>query len=149
MLVGVGKRGTITTIGSTIFADFPVCRLDVTQLTDDSDTAAQTDQEAMALYGEMSGDTIVFDSNPLNLEPTSENIWARGVSLIAPNTFAYAYQRGTDHKIMMAVVHVNETTHRMKVVHQPSQIKDGFSPYVSMVSAPYTVSDPHTLTYYN
>lgn len=162
-LVQVSGTGAITSLGAFRFADYAVCRLEVTKLTpktfvlasraapatDEMDASVHTNQEAMALFGEMSGDDLVFDPNPLNLEPQGKNIWARGLSLIAPNTFAYAYQRGTDQKIMMAVVHVNETTHRMKVVHQPSQIKDGFSPYVSMVSAPYTVSDPHTLTYYN
>lgn len=163
MLLDIGNDGAVTSLGSFRFADYAVMRLEVTKLTpktfviaargapavDEMDSSVHTNQEAMALYGEMSGDDLVFDPNPVNLEPKGTDIWARGVSLIAPNTFAYAYQRGTDSKMMLGVVHVNETTHRMQVVHQPSQIKEGFSPYVNMLSVPYTASDPHTLTYYD
>jgi hypothetical protein len=162
MLLDVGDKGALTTMGSFRFADSAVCRLEVTKLTpktfivaargapavDEMDSAIHTNQEAMAVFGEMSGDDLAFDPNPVNIEPKGTNLWARGISLIAPSTFAYAYQRGTDMKMMMAVVHVNETTHRMKVVHEPMKIRDGFSPYVSMLSVPYTASDPHTLTYY-
>jgi len=162
ILLEVGNNGAVTSLGNFRFADYAVCRLEVTKLTpktfvlagraataiDEMDSSVHTNQEAMALFGEMSGDDLVFDPNPVNLEPQGKNIWARGVSLVAPNTFAYAYQRGTEQKIMLAVVHVNDTTHRMKVVHQPSEIKEGFSPYVSMLSVPYTAHDPHTLTYY-
>merc|ERR1719335_329759 len=162
MLVEIGNSGGITSLGNFRFADYAVCRLEVTKLTpktfviaaraattvDEMDSSVHTNQEAMALFGEMSGDDLVYDPNPVNLEPQGKNIWARGVSLIAPNTFAYAYQRGADQKMMLGVVHVNETTHRIKVVHKPSEIRDGFSPYVSMLSVPYTASDPHTLTYY-
>jgi len=163
MLLQVGGDGSVSTMGNFRFADYAVCRLEVTKLTpktfvvaarasqavDEMDSSVHTNQEALALFGEMSGDDLVFDPNPVNLEPKGTDIWARGVSLIAPNTFAYAYQRGTDAKMMLGVVHVNETTHRMKVVHEPSEIRDGFSPYVSMLSVPYTASDPHTLTYYD
>merc|ERR1719506_3566954 len=163
MLLQVGSNGGVKSLGNFRFADYPVVRLEVTKLSpktfiiaaraaqavDEMDESKKTNQEAMALFGEMSGDDLVYDPNPVNLEPKGKNIWARGISLIAPNTFAYAYQRGPDQKMMMGVVHVNETTHRMKVVHQPSVIKEGFSPYVSMLSVPYTASDPHTLTYYN
>ena len=34
------------------------------------------------------------DLSEVNLEPTEGQIWARGISLIAPNTLAYAYQDG-------------------------------------------------------
>jgi hypothetical protein len=163
MLLQLAGDGSVTSMGNFRFADYAVCRLEVTKLTpktfvvaaraattvDEMDSSVHTNQEAMALFGEMSGDDLVFDPNQVNLEPKGKNIWARGISLIAPNTFAYAYQRGPEQKMMMGVVHVNETTHRMKVVHQPSVIKEGFSPYVSMLSVPYTASDPHTLTYYN
>lgn len=162
LLLNVGEFGGLTKLAASRFADYPVCRLEVTQLTprtfvlagragqamDDMDPSIQTNQEAMALLGEISGDAISFDSNPLNLEPNANNIWARGVSLIAPNTFAYAYQRGEDRRIMMAVAQINATTGQMEIVHKPSVIKEGFSPYVSMLSTPYSASDPHTLTYY-
>jgi len=163
MLLQLGNDGGVKSLGNFRFADYPVVRLEVTKLTpktfivaaraaqaeDEMDSSKKTNQEAMALFGEMSGDDLVYDPNPVNLEPSGKDIWARGVSLIAPNTFAYAYQRGKDQKMMLGVVHVNATTHRMEVVHKPSQIRAGFSPYVSMLSVPYTANDPHTLTYYN
>jgi len=162
MLLDISDKGAVTSLGNFRFADFAVCRLEVTKLSpktfviaargaqavDEMDSSVKTNQEAMALFGEVSGDDLVFNPNPVNLEPNGKNIWARGVSLIAPNTFGYAYQRGSDSKMMLGVVHVNETTHRMDIVHQPSEIRDGFSSYVSMLSVPYTASDPHTLTYY-
>lgn len=163
MLLQVGENGAITSMGNFRFTDYPICRLEVTKLTpktfvvagragpatDEMDASVHTNQEAMALFGEITGEDLVYNPNHVNLEPTGKDIWARGISLIAANTFAYAYQRGQDNKMMLGVVHVNETTHRMKVVHQPSEIKAGFSPYVSMLSVPYTASDPHTLTYYD
>lgn len=163
MLLEVGENGALTSLGKSRFTDAPVCRLEVTKLSpktfviagragpaiDEMDSSVHTNQEAMALFGEMSGNDLVYDPNPVNLEPHAKNIWARGVSLIAPNTFAYAYQHGDDQNMMMAVVHVNETTHRMEVVRKPSVMKAGFSPYVSMLSVPYSAADPHTLTYYN
>lgn len=162
VLLEIGDGGSITELGKFRFADNAVCRLEATKLTpktfviaargaqavDEMDSSVTTNQEASALFGEMSGDDLVFDPNPLNLEPKTKNIWARGVSLIAPNTFAYSYQQGTSLKMMMAIVHVNSTTHRMEVVHKPSAVRDGFSPFVSMLSVPYTAADPHTLTYY-
>ena len=66
------------------------------------------------MYGELVGEDLVFDPNPawavdpetalssqligwnvgseVNLEPEKGQIWARGLSLIAANTVAYAYQ---------------------------------------------------------
>jgi len=162
VLLDVGERGGVTTLGTFRFSDYAVCRLEVTKVTptafivaargaravDDMDSSVSTDQEAMAVYGEMVDSDLVFDPHPVNLEPTSGKIWARGVSLIAPNTFAYAYQHGADSKVMLAVVEIDPTTHRMKVASGPSTIHNGFSPYVSMLSVPYTPADPHTLTYF-
>jgi hypothetical protein len=163
VLLEVGERGEISSLGKFRFSDYPVCRLEVTKLspksfivaarggqaTDEMDSSITMNQEAMAVLGEMSGDDMVFDPNPVNLEPYGKQIWARGVSLIAPNTFAYAYQQGQSQQIMMAVVKIDEKTHRMQVAQAPTPVKQGFSPYVSMLSVPYTASDPHTLVYYD
>eukprot|EP00448_Togula_jolla_P006672 CAMPEP_0170606798 /NCGR_PEP_ID=MMETSP0224-20130122/20713_1 /TAXON_ID=285029 /ORGANISM="Togula jolla, Strain CCCM 725" /LENGTH=576 /DNA_ID=CAMNT_0010931921 /DNA_START=116 /DNA_END=1842 /DNA_ORIENTATION=+ len=153
------------------FTDSAVCRLEVTKISptafivaarasvaiDDLDATVTSRQEAMAVFGMVDDHSaegtdsslLVFDPSPVNLEPTQEQIWARGVSLIAPNTFAYAYQTGLDSKLKMAVVEVAPQGHpRFKVVQQPVVIANGFSPYVSMLSVPYTPSDPHTLTYF-
>jgi hypothetical protein len=162
MLVEIGASGAITSLGTFRFSDYPVCRLEVTKLTpssfviaarsgqatDEMDSSITTNQEAVATFGEMAGDDLVYDPNSVNLEPKGKNIWARGVSLIAPNTFAYAYQRGESQQMMMAVLKLNATTHKMQVVHSPTELRQGLSPYVSMLSVPYTPKDPHTLVYY-
>jgi len=162
MIMDVGAKGELSLLGKFQFSDFAVCRLEVTklsltsfviaargaQVTDDLDSSVKTGQEAIAIFGEASGDDLVYDPNTLNLAPSQTHIWARGLSLIAPNTFAYSYQEGKSQKIMMAIVKVDEVTHRMQVVNGPSPIREGVSPYVSMLSLPYTVSDPHTLTYF-
>jgi hypothetical protein len=162
MLVELGTDGAITSLGTFRFSDYPVCRLEVTKLTpksfviaaragqatDEMDSSTTTNQEAIAMFGEMAGDDLVFDPNPVNLEPKGKQIWSRGVSLIAPNTLAYAYQRGESQEMMMAVLKFNSSTHRMQVVHPPVALRKGVSPYVSMLSVPYTSKDPHTLVYY-
>lgn len=114
------------------------------------DPSITTKQEAMGIYGELVGNDLVFNPNPVNLEPSGSQIWARGISLIAPNTVAYAYQAAsnTSGHIKMGVVKIDPTTHHMEVVQKPVVIAAGFSPYVSMLNVPYTPSDPHTLTYY-
>jgi hypothetical protein len=163
ILVSLGQKGSITDMGKFRFSDYPVCRLEATKLSptsfvvaaragkavDEMDSSITTNQEAMALFAEMSGDDLVFDPNPVNLEPKGKHIWARGVSKIDKDTFAYAYQQGESKQIMMAVVKVDRTTHKMQVVHQPSEVRGVVSPYVSMLSVPYTEKDPHTLVYYD
>jgi len=149
-------------LGKFRFADFPVVRLEATKVsdsafvlaaraakvTDEMDDSVSTKQEAMAMYGEVVDNDLVFDPNPLNLEPKRSQIWARGLSMIAQNTVAYAYQDGSDMLIKMAVIAIDPKTHQLSEAAAPATMKKGFSPYVSMVSVPYTVSDPHTLFYY-
>uniref|UniRef100_A0A7S4SGH6 EGF-like domain-containing protein n=1 Tax=Alexandrium monilatum TaxID=311494 RepID=A0A7S4SGH6_9DINO len=162
LLAEVGTSGAVTVMGTYRFTDSPVCRLEVTKVTpsafvlaaragkamDDMDPSLITRQEAMAMYGEVVGDDLVFDPNAMNIEPQRVHIWARGLSLIAPNTVAYAYQDGSDMSMKMAVIEIDPVTHRMTLAQQPVLLRGGFSPYVSMLSVPYTASDPHTLVYY-
>ena len=42
----------------------------------------------------------------IDLEPETTNIWDRGLSLLGPNTFGYAYETGKDQATHLAVVHV-------------------------------------------
>lgn len=162
LLAQVGATGALTMGGSYRFADVPVCRLEVTkvapgafvlaaragQSVDDLDPTIVTKQEAMAVFGEVVAGDLVFNPNALNIEPKNNQIWARGLSLIAPNTVAYTYQDGAEMSMKMAVLEIDPSSHRMKVVQQPVALRSGFSPYVSMLSVPYTAKDPHTLVYY-
>lgn len=162
LLAEVDQAGAVSVAGTYRFSDSPVCRLEVTKVapgafvlaaragkaTDDMDPSLITRQEAMAMYGEVVGNDLVFDPNAVNIEPQKTQIWARGLSLIAPNTVAYAYQDGVDMSMKMAVLEIDPASHKMSIVHQPIVLRGGFSPYVSMLSVPYTPSDPHTLIYY-
>lgn len=162
LLASLGPGGKISVLGKFRFSDYGVCRLEVTKVTptafvvaargaiavDDLDPSIHTKQEAMAMYGELIDNDLVFDPNPVNIEPKRSQIWARGLSLIAPNTFAYAFQDGMDMAMKMAVLEINPTSHRIEAVQGPVVLRSGFSPYVSMLSVPYTPSDPHTLIYY-
>mmetsp|Transcript_52009 Transcript_52009/g.96275 ORF Transcript_52009/g.96275 Transcript_52009/m.96275 type:complete len:590 (-) Transcript_52009:100-1869(-) len=163
-LVEIGHQGEASIQSTYRFMDGPVCRIEAvkvkptgfllagraTPLVPDvlSSYTQSSNQEAIAIYGEMVDDDLVFDPNVLSLAPNKTQIWARGVSLIAPDTVAYAYQEGGDLQIKMSVVQINPTTHRMEVTAGPRPLHDGFSPYVSMLSMPYTASDPHTLVYF-
>jgi hypothetical protein len=162
VLAEVDAIGAVSSLGRFRFTDAAVTRLVVTKLTktsfvlaarasplvDDMNASATTRQEALAIFGEVVGTALVFNPKPVSLEPNGTHIWGRGLSLVAPNTFAYAYQEGVQKQIKMAVLHVDPDTHLMKVVRSPMAIRSGFSPYVSMLSVPYTAADPHTLTFY-
>lgn len=162
MLADISSLGNISLLGNFRFTDSAVARLETTKVskngfvlaaraspaTDDMNPKASVEQEAMAMYGELVGEDLVFDPNPVNLEPEKGQVWARGLSLIAPNTVAYAYQDASKMELKLAVLDIDPQTHKMKVVEDPSTFQKGFSPYVSMLSLPYSASDPYTLTYY-
>lgn len=162
LLATIKEDGAIKIKGNFRFTDSAVTRLEASRvspnafvlaarasiLVDDMDPKLRTMQEAMAMYGELMGDELVFNPNPVNLEPHQGQIWARGISHIAPNSFAYAYQDAENMAMKISVVDIHPETHRMKVVQTPASLIQGFSPYVSMLNVPYSLSDPHTLTYY-
>jgi len=162
VLAEVGAEGQVEILGAFRFSEAPTCRLEVTkvgpssfvlagragQVVDDMDSSVVTKQEAVAIYGEMVDNLLVFNPNFGNVEPSGTQIWARSVSLIAPNTIAYAYQQGSSLKLKMAILRLDPVTHRMEVVARPAVVREGFSPYVHMLSVPYTPSDPHTLIYH-
>lgn len=161
-LVQVQPKGVVAGLGKFRFSDSSVCRIEVTKVSptsfvlgvraskweDNLESKVATKQEAMAMYGEVMDNELIFNPNPVNLEPTASHIWARGLSVIAPGTVAYAYQAGESKQIKMAVINVDPTTHRLKVAQKPAMVHSGFSPYVGMTSVPYTPNDPHTLIYY-
>jgi len=163
LLAEIGDRGSITGMGTFRFSDYAVLRLESVRLTstsfviavrgaratDDMDPSSDVTQEANAIFGVLVDGDLAFDPNHLRLEPSQTQIWARGISLIAPNTFAYAYQTGQALKTKMAVVVVDPESHQMRIRDGPYVIHSGFSPYVSALSVPYTASDPHTLVYYD
>jgi len=162
VLVTVGQKGALEDPKKFRWSDTPVVRVEVTQLTpasfvlaaragkalDEEDTTKVTRQEAMVIFGELVDIDLVFNSNALNVEPAATQVWSRGVGLVAPNTFGYAYQLGKTQKTKLAIIHVDPESHRMKITDGPIELGEGFSPYVSMLSIPYSPVDPHTLVYY-
>lgn len=162
VLANVDESGGVSILGKFRFSDDAAVRIEATLLTPTSfvigcrsskavsemDTSEVTRQEAVAIYGEMDEADLIFDPNHLNIEPEKEQVWARGVGLVAPNTFAYAYQMGKHRRTKMAVVKVDPESHQMKVADGPVVLHKGFSPYVHMLNLAYSPSDPHTLVYY-
>lgn len=162
MMATVDGTGNFAKLGEYRFSDFSTCRLEVTKVSphafilaarasptvDEMDPSIISNQEAVAIYGEAVDADLVFDPNPVNLEPKGTQIWARGVSLIAPHTFAYAYQDGSNNDMKMSVVHINPKSHHMTIAGAPVVVRGGFSPYIGMLNVPYTPKDPHTLMIY-
>jgi hypothetical protein len=160
-LVNIAHLGVISELGTFHFLEFAATRLTAKLLTptsfivgyrgtksvDDMDATLVRRQEASAIYGELSDTELVFDPHPVDLEPEITNIWDRGLSVLGPNTFGYAYQTGLEQGTHLAVVHVDPATHHMTVKSR-NLLSPGFSPFVKMVDTPYSVDDPHTLTYY-
>lgn len=161
VLAQVSPTGVIDVLGNWRFAEVPVVRIQVTMMTptqfvlaargaqseDEPDPTKAPRQEAMTIFGQMSDDDLVFDPNVLNLEPTETEVWGRGVGLLAPNTVGYAYYLGKRQETKLAAIHVDPVTHQMKVLSS-TILRKGETPYVSMLSLPYTVSDPHSFVYY-
>lgn len=162
LLAGIEANGGVSMAGKTRFIDRPVVRIETIQVSpssfaigvraskkvDEMNTELVTRQEALAIFGEMVDGDLVFDPNMLALEPKEEQIWARGMSLIAPDTFGYAYQLGREKELRLDVIHVDPKTHRMKIVTGPHLVAKGLSPYVSMLNYPYAPTDSHTFVYY-
>merc|ERR1719321_681760 len=117
-------------------------------------------QEAMAVYGKMESTDLVFDSNILNLEPTQSRVWSRGIALLgkdwtspgADPTIGYAYQVGATHQTKLAIITVNpEPTKekpRWKVTQAPFLIQTGETPYLSVLSVPYLLREPHSAVFF-
>lgn len=163
LLYRVGDKGELTTLGNYRFADQAVVRLKATMLTptsfaigcrsakavDELSSSTPVEQEALAVYGELGDMDLVFDPNPLSLEPNTKGIWARGVGKITNTSFGYAYHLGNEQQTKLAIVKVDPATKRMNVTGPPAIIHTGDStPYVSMLSTPYSDADPHTMVLY-
>lgn len=161
ILVEVGPKGELWKVGNFDFTREPMTRVEVMKLTptsfvigcrsgpseDEMNPGVEIKQEAMAVWGELKDGNLVFDPNSLSLEPEATDIWARGVALVAPNTFGYAYQMGKTEETKLAIVQVDPATHRMKATMK-EVIHKGRSDYVSMIPVPYIASDPHTFVYH-
>jgi len=161
LVARVTNDGNVAVLGKYRWSDVAVTRLEVSRLSqnsfilavrsaknyDEMDSGNSSRQEAIAYYGEAVDDNLAFDPTPVNLEPSGSQIWARSVAKIAPDTFAYAYQDGTNMQMKIAVIR-KQHGRSLRVLQKPVPLRSGFTPYLSMLSEPYTESDPHTLAIY-
>jgi len=159
-LAQVGHLGAVSELGTFHFLEYAATRLTAKLLSpttfvigyraakavDEMNPDIVHRQEASAMYGELVDTELSFDPNPIDLEPETTNIWDRGLSLLGPNTFGYAYETGKDQATHLAVIKV-DADHQMKVMSR-TKLSEGFSPFVRMVDVPYSIDDPHTLTYF-
>eukprot|EP00971_Amphidinium_carterae_P279896 5556356-Amphidinium_carterae.1 len=160
-LLSVDSIGSVSVLGRYAFTDSPICRLEVTRISpsvfiiggrmsrelDEIDESSNATREAVAIHGKLDENELVFSAEPLNLEPNGTQVWARSLSLIAANTFAYTYQTGPSLSLKTAMVQVNPSTDAMRLLGTTT-LWEGFSPKVSMLSVPYSAREPHTLTLY-
>jgi hypothetical protein len=160
-LANVGKLGALSELGTFHFLEFAATRLTAKLLTptsfvvgyrgtkavDDLDASIVRRQEASVIYGELVETELVFDPHPVDLEPDITNVWDRGLSVVGPHTFGYAYQTGVEQGTHLAVITVDPVTHHMKVLSR-NLLSKGFSPFVKMVDIPYSPDDPHSLALY-
>jgi len=160
----IPASGELSPIGNFHFTNQAVTRLAVTMLSptsfvigcrsakaiDELNTGAAVGQEALAVYGEMDDVDLVFDPNPLSVDPSQTQIWSRGVGKIGPNTIGYAYHLGKKAQTMLAIAQVDPVTKMMTLKGEPKMIHEGATPYVSMIPTPYSEVDPlqHTLVLY-
>jgi len=157
----VAANGDASILGIFRFSEEAVTRIEAIQLDDTSfvvafrgakqvdemDTTKFVRQEVSCVFGQVDGNDLVFDPHPLHLEALKTQFWARSVSRISSHMFAYAYHSGEDQNTKLVTVEVDPTTHAMTPI-STQVLQNGFSPFVRMVSQPYTLDSPHTLTFY-
>lgn len=159
MLVQVLQTGTLSVLGKYRFAEKPVARLAATSLTPTSfvvgyravpvdSSVAGKSEELSAQWMEMKGGELVMDPHVLTLEPDRSDMWARDLSLVSANLFAYSYQSGGEEKTKQAIIRVDPNTHHMTVVSGPKVINSGSTPYVQSISTPYGAGAAHTFTFF-
>mmetsp|Transcript_30117 Transcript_30117/g.70234 ORF Transcript_30117/g.70234 Transcript_30117/m.70234 type:complete len:518 (-) Transcript_30117:21-1574(-) len=162
-LLNVDGAGSLVLLGRYQFSDAAICRLEVTRISPsvfviggrmspqlgefEYEEFPNISREAVVIHGKLDQDQLRFGSTPLNLEPNATQVWARGLSLIAANTFAYTYQTGSPRlNLKTAVIQVDARTDAMSILDGPVTVRAGFTPTVEMLSVPYSASEPHTLT---
>jgi hypothetical protein len=125
------------------FAVGPVARISALQLSPTNfvvayrQGAASPDAkqaEAACLMGRMHYNEVIFDSEPLLLEPEQSQIWARSMSLVGENTIAYTYYSGHQDVTKQAVIKADPVAHHLEIVHGPDVIAHGSTSLVGSVA---------------
>lgn len=126
------------------------------------DSAAPTREsaEASCILGQLRGSELVFEPQPVLLEPGATQIWARSVALVQENVISYTYHSGNEQLTKQAILSADPVTRRLTVLRQPEVIGRGFTPYVGTLSTALVQGDaaqpvllqeegPRLLTYYS
>jgi len=95
---------------------------------------ASPSREATVSLAELWGSELVFTTQPLSLEPSREQIWARSVAGLGDGAFAYTYHSGAEQVTKQAVLRLDPSTHRLVALQEPLVLASGFTPFVSTVS---------------
>jgi len=102
--------------------------------------------ELAAQWIGMARDGLLIDPHPAGLETERTHMLARDVALVAQDTFAYSYESQREGVAKVAVVHVNNVSHRMTVTGGPEVIARGAVRFLHSVSLPAGAASPMTLT---
>mmetsp|Transcript_143430 Transcript_143430/g.357385 ORF Transcript_143430/g.357385 Transcript_143430/m.357385 type:complete len:247 (-) Transcript_143430:51-791(-) len=105
----------------------------------------QPSRELSAQWIGVADDELMIDPHPIALEPEHGQMWARDVSLVAQDTFAYTYEAG-GQAMKMAIVRVDPQTHQMSILDGPRRFATGSTAYLHSVSLPGGPAAPSTFT---
>jgi len=158
-LAEVLPGGPLKVLGSYRFSEGPrLARLSAVALSSTSlvaafraippkkATAGQASRELSALWIGLADNELIIDPHPIALEPERGQMWARDLSLVAADTFAYTYEAGSEKATKMAIIKVDPQTHKMSILDGPRRIMQGETSYLHSVSLPNGGTVPATFT---
>jgi len=90
--------------------------------------------EASCIFGQLKSAELVFSPHRLEVDPEHTQLWARSLQQLQPDTFTYTYFSGGEQVTKQAIVKVDPMSHRLRVVHGPQVIAQGFTSFLSGVS---------------
>mmetsp|Transcript_23978 Transcript_23978/g.55351 ORF Transcript_23978/g.55351 Transcript_23978/m.55351 type:complete len:575 (+) Transcript_23978:61-1785(+) len=90
--------------------------------------------EASCIFGQLKSSELVFSPHRLEVDPDHTQIWARSLQLVQSDTFTYTYFSGGEQATKQAIVKVDPVSHRLRVVHGPQVIAQGFTSFLNGVS---------------
>lgn len=125
------------------FASGPVARLSAISLSpatfavayrQGQGSAAAQQAEAACITGRLHHNELIFDSEPLLLEPEQPQIWSRSMSLIGKDRIAYTYHSGHERVTKQAILKADPVAHHLEIVHGPEVIARGPTSVVGSVA---------------
>eukprot|EP00397_Hematodinium_sp_SG-2012_P031218 GEMP01033117.1.p1 GENE.GEMP01033117.1~~GEMP01033117.1.p1 ORF type:complete len:502 (+),score=121.52 GEMP01033117.1:20-1525(+) len=148
----VGARGDVVLKGKLRFAEVPVTRIRAALLSSNEFVVAYRHvqneigvekQEGNVVYGAFHEGEVVFDPHPISMEPDKVDVWARDLTLVSMNTFAYGYYLAGSEELKVQLVKVDPMTHRM-TKKSVQVVGHGFTPFMKGVSLAFAPNEPRT-----